>query len=167
MKLATKLFAAPLITAVTVLAAGELDGWLQVRQAAQVQQAFHARLDDFKSLAAVQRAFAETHAGVYRTVALAGSLDEARITAFRQKLKADLAEARRTLVAIADDDPPLRDEVQQAATRLDRYLKQADGAIDMATVDANTGISAMQNADASFAELSAAAAALVKHMEAM
>lgn len=44
----------------------------------------------------------------------------------------------------------LQAQVKQVGSHLGQYVKQADSAIDMASVDLNTGVAAMQGADASF-----------------
>ena len=54
MKLGPKMLAAPLATALVVLAAGQLNSWLLVRDAGQNRTAFQDRLSDFKTVASVQ-----------------------------------------------------------------------------------------------------------------
>jgi len=167
MKLGPKLIAAPLATALIVLAAGQLNGWLLVRESEAGHQAFHERLGDFKALASVQQQIGQLHAGVYRTVALVASLDEAKVKAFRADLKARLTTAKHTYSEVIehDDDAALRAAAVSAGAQIDKYFKQADSAVDMATVDPNTGISAMQGADASYAELATTAATMVNRMD--
>jgi methyl-accepting chemotaxis protein len=63
----------------------------------------------------------------------------------------------------ADD---FRAEASKLGAQADKYLGQADSAIDLSSVDPNTGIAAMQGADATFAELSASMTAMVKRVEA-
>ena len=166
MKLGAKLILAPLATAVLLLAAGQVNSVLLVGQAASSQAEFKGHLDDFKKLSAVQAQLGELHASAYRTVLLSGSLDEAKMTAVRAQLKTQLDGAKRTLGAVASgaEDAELRATIGRAADEVDRYLKQADNAIDMASVDPNTGIAAMQGADATFAKLALGAAAVVKRI---
>jgi methyl-accepting chemotaxis protein len=54
----------------------------------------------------------------------------------------------------AHADEPMRAAIAESIKQLDKYLSQADQAIDMSSIDPNTGIAAMQSADASFAKLS-------------
>jgi len=87
-------------------------------------------------------------------------------------VRADLARqlegAKRTISAVADGDETdvkLRELVAHAGTEIDKYLKQADGALDMASVDPNTGVAAMQTADGSFASLAQSTALIVKRID--
>jgi methyl-accepting chemotaxis protein len=167
MKLGAKLILAPLATAVVVFGAGQVNSVMLVGQARSSQGEFQHHLDDFKALSEVQAHLGELHASAYRTVLLSGSLDDTKMTAVRADLKQQLGAARRTLTAVADSaaDAALRDTIGRAATEIDKYQKQADNAIDMASVDPNTGIAAMQGADATFASLSRSAGAVVKRID--
>jgi len=168
MKLGPKLLAAPLATALVVLAAGQLNSWLLVHEAGASRQAFHDRLGDFKTVASVQQQLGQVHASVYRTVALIGSTDDAKLKAFRSSLKTQLEGTKRTFGAIAagdDTDTAVREAVARAAVQIDKYLKQADEAIDLSSVDPNTGVAALQGADKSFGELSLTAAAIVARID--
>jgi methyl-accepting chemotaxis protein len=173
MKLGPKLLAAPLATALIVLAVGQLNGVLLLRDAGDNRQSFADRVGDLKTVASVKEQLAEVHARVYRTVALIGSLDEAKIRAARSDLKSQLEAARRSLAAVGTApggetvaaDAALQAALAQAGPQIERYLKQADEAIDLSSVDPNTGIAAMQGADKSFADLAATAAAVVKRID--
>jgi len=169
MKLAPKLLAAPLATAVIVLAAGQANGWLLMREAVAGRQAFTERLSDFKTVASVQQQLGQVHAGVYRTVALIASSNDTQIKAARADLKTQLEGAKRAFAAVADGDtdPALREAVARAGQQIDKYLKQADEAIDLSSVDPNTGIAALQGANTSFGELARTAAAIVTRIDAM
>ncbi len=170
MKLGPKLLAAPLATALVVLAAGQLNGWLLARDAGASRQAFQDRLGDFKTVASVQEQLGQVHAGVYRTVALIGSTDDKAVKAFRAGLKTQLEGAKRTFGAVASGDAvdaELAAAVSRAGGQIDKYLKQADEAIDLSSVDPNTGVAAMQGADKSFGELAATAAAIVARIDAV
>jgi len=167
MKLGPKLLAAPLATALVVLAVGQLNSVMLLGSAADSRAAFQASVGEFKTVGAVKEQLAEVHAGVYRTVALIGSLDEARITASRSQLKTQLEAAKRSFTALgeSDADPALHAVLAKAGPQIDRYLKQADEAIDLSSVDPNTGVAAMQGADKSFGELVATASAIVARIE--
>ena len=170
MKLGPKLLAAPLVTALVVLAAGQLNSWMLVRSADVTRQDFQDRLGDFKTVASVQEQLGQVHASVYRTVALIASTDEAAVQAFRKGLKAQLDGARRTFAAVADSpaaDTQVREAVARAGAQIDVYLKQADEAIDLSSVDPNTGVAALQGADKSFGALAATAGAIVARIDAI
>jgi methyl-accepting chemotaxis protein len=168
MKLALKLLAAPLLTAIVVFGAGQVDSGVQSRAASANRGTFAAQLDDFRTLASAQEQVAQVHAGVYRTVALIGSLDEPKIKAYRADLAKQLAGVKRVAAGVVESRSGDEALVAGAATlgkQIDKYLAQADSAIDLSSVDPNTGIAAMQGADATFSALTASMAAVVKRVE--
>ena len=168
MKLALKLLAAPLLTAVVVFTAGQLNALVMSRAAGANHATFEAQLEDFRTLANAQEQLAQVHAGVYRTVALIGSLDDARIKAYRTELAQQLAGVKRVAATIVEShaaDTALHDANTQLGAQVDKYLSQADTAIDLSSVDPNTGIAAMQGADSTFRALSKTMVAMVKRVE--
>jgi methyl-accepting chemotaxis protein len=168
MNLGKKLLAAPLLTVAVVLSVGALSTVLQSRSAAHSQAAFKADMESFRTVTSVQDQLAQAHASVYKTVALMASLDDAKVKAFRTGLANQLGGMKRTLAAIAETDvgqARLKDDVAALSAQIDQYGKLADAAIDLATVDPNTGIAAMQNADTRFGAMTQAAGALVAKME--
>ncbi|CAN5327276.1 methyl-accepting chemotaxis protein [soil metagenome] len=169
MKLGTKLLLAPLLTAVVVLSVGEINITLMRRAAAISQADGLQQLEQFKTLAGTQTQLGLVNAGVYRTVALMASLDEPKIKAFRTDLAQQLGGVQRTLGSAlgADADAQLRSALTEALTQLGNYLKAADTAIDLASVDPNTGIAAMQQADAAFSGLSKTVGGMVARIDAL
>ena len=168
MKLALKLLAAPLLTAIVVFGAGQVDSAVLSHAARANQATFAAQLDDFRTLASAQEQVAQVHAGVYRTVALIGSLDEPKIKAYRADLASQLAGVKRVATGVVESHRSDEAMVARVATlgqQIDKYLAQADSAIDLSSVDPNTGIAAMQGADATFTALTATMGAVVKRVE--
>jgi methyl-accepting chemotaxis protein len=169
MKLGSKLLAAPLFTAIAVLAVAAFNTVLAGREAASNEAMFKARLNEVSTLADAQDGLGSLHAGAYRTVAVIASLDDAQVKAFRARLASELQTVKKTFNGVASTenaDPALVDSVKQATTAIDTYLKQADAAIDMASVDANTGVAAMQSADATYASLAKITSGMVARMHA-
>ena len=82
MKLGMKLLAAPLLTAVVVMLSGQINAVLMTRSAKQGQTASKASLEDFKVVQSVQQQLSQVHTGVYRTVALIGSMDDPKINTY-------------------------------------------------------------------------------------
>lgn len=157
MKLGIKLLAAPLLTAVVVLLTGQINSFLMTQKAEKNQALASASLDDFKALARVQQHLGKVHAGVYRTVSLIGSMDEPKINAFRADVAKQIgdlkqaANARAQTVTVNNTD---KNEIAEIVKQLSMYATQADSAIDLSSVDPNTGIAAMQSADSAFTALS-------------
>ncbi|MFH7041021.1 methyl-accepting chemotaxis protein [Paucibacter sp. JuS9] len=170
MKLGTKLLMAPLLTAVVALAAGEINALLMNREAAANQLEVQAQMEQFKTLASTQTQLGQVHASVYRTVALMASLDDAKTKALRADLAKQLGGVQRTLAASLDGsgaDEQLHSGVVEAGGQIDKYLKAADSAIDLASVDPNTGIAAMQQADAAFESLAKTMGGMVARIDAL
>ena len=169
MKLGTKLLAAPLLTALVVLAAGEANTLMMGREAAANQAIFKGNLEQFRAITSVQEQMGQVHAGVYRTVTLIASLDEAKVKAARADLARQAGAVKRAIAAAVPDsdvDTELRESMARSDKQVDKYLAQADAAIDLSSVDPNTGIAAMQGADASFNELARTLAATSARIEA-
>ncbi len=156
MKLGFKLLAGPLVTAVVVILAGQLGNWFQNSQSAVGLSASRASLDDFKTMATAQQQMAEVNAGVYRTVALMASLDEAAVKAARAETTQQLDGVKRaieSLVAKGGANDKLQQDVKSVVALVDVFAKQADSAIRFAELDPNTGVAAMKRADLTFKEL--------------
>ena len=167
MKLGTKLLLAPLLTGVIALSGGAVNALLASREASSNAEAFHGNLETLRTIGLAKEQLGTLHAGVYRSLALMASLDEAAVAAFRKDLKNQVEGIVRVssgLAAPAGQGDQLPAQLDQVAQALAAYGKQADNAIDMASVDPNTGVAAMQNADASFQKASTAMAAIVTGM---
>jgi methyl-accepting chemotaxis protein len=169
MKLGYKLLAAPLLTAVLVIAAGQINGFLQNGQAEKGLAASQLSLDDFKTMSSAQQQMAEVHAGVYRTVALIDSLDPEKTKTLRADFSRQLAGVKQVVESLGDmpsRDATLQTDIKAAAELVATYAKQADAAINFAQMDANTGIGAMQRAEATFKQLIKTAGTISAKIEA-
>jgi methyl-accepting chemotaxis protein len=168
MKLGYKLLAAPLMTAVVVIAAGQINGYLQNVQAEKGLASSQVSLDLFKTMSGAQQQMAEVHAGVYRTVALIDSLDETKVKSIRADVATQLAGVKRVVDSLAGNaelDAKVQGDIKAAAELVGTYTKQADAAINFAQMDANTGIGAMQRAEVTFKQLIKAAGAITSEIE--
>jgi len=169
MKLGSKLLAAPLLTALVVFCVGQVNTWMTAREASANQEGFKSSFETFRTLSSLQEKLGQTHSGVYRTVALMASLDDAKVKAFRADLASQVAGIKRvtaTVISDGDVDASLKESVAQAAKQMDRYLAQADSAIDLSSVDPNTGIAALRGADESFDALSKTFGAILTRLDA-
>ena len=168
MKLGTKLLLAPLLTGAIALAGGGINAVLMDHQATAASEAFRADLANLRTITQVQEQLGRLHAGAYRTVALIGSLDEAAVKAYRAELHHQVEGVGRVVAAVAGTPAQaeaLRTLVASIGADLAKYAKQADSAVDMATVDPNTGIAAMQGADATFKAVAQAMAQIITGIE--
>ena len=152
MKLRMKLMLAPAVTgAMLALTLGTSIWVLNAYQ--QRSEAAHKQvLGAFTKVAGVQSQLSELHTQLYRTVTIAASLDEKTITAARNqqggKLAAIATEATKAAEASSDD--VVRSNLGSFVTQIANYRKTADRAIDLSSVDPNTGVAALQSADTDF-----------------
>jgi methyl-accepting chemotaxis protein len=161
-KLATQLLAAPLLTGIVALAAGALSGVFGSRDTAAGQEVAGRSLETMHTVSSVEAQFGQVHAGTYRTLTLTASLDEKRVAELRADLGRQIDGVQRTLAALAESgDEATRSSVASMKDLLGAYRKQADAALDMAAIDPNTGVAAMQNAEESAGKVAAALSAVV------
>ncbi len=168
MKLATKLLAAPLFTAVILLCSSQISTYLLNTQSDDSIAAARGSLDDFKTVASANQQLAEVHASVYRTVGLIDSLDPAAIKTTRTDYATQLGGVKRVLEALhqtSHTNAEMQADLAAMDKLLDNYTKQVDAAINFASMDANTGIGAMQRADVTFKELIKTSATATVHMQ--
>jgi methyl-accepting chemotaxis protein len=156
MKLSHKLILAPVITAIVVLATGQLSTFLS----GQAAQATAARLGDqvtqFQSLADVQDQVGHIHVDVYRLMTIIGSVEEAKTLALRKSMAEQSQAMQGALNMLGEKAPaesPVREELKTATVQIGEFVKRADSAIDLGSVDPNTGVAAMQGADEAYAKL--------------
>ncbi|MFO1336701.1 MAG: methyl-accepting chemotaxis protein [Burkholderiaceae bacterium] len=169
MKLGTKLLLPPIVTALVALAGGAINAAMMQREAGHNAELFNGSMDQLRTITSVQEQMGQMHASVYRTLTLIGSLDDAAVKAFRAELPKQVQGIARVAASVSEQhegDNVLRDSAAQVGTQLAAYAKQADQAIDLASVDPNTGVAAMQGADASFKAASQAMVKLIDGIEA-
>ena len=166
MRLGTKLLLPAVLTALVALAGGALNGLMMSREATVSAQAHADDLADLRTIASAERDMGRLHTSVYRNFALMASLDEAAINRFRAQIPKDIQALQQTLQALdaRRADAGWHEDRLKLEQQLARYAKQADQAIDLASVDPNTGVAAMQTAETSHAE---AAASLAKGVAAV
>ncbi len=169
MKLGLKLLIAPLLTAAVVLLSGQINAVLMTRAAASNQVSDEASFAKFKAFTNVQQQLGQVHASVYRTVGLIGSFDEAKVKAFRDQLAKQIETLKQATAAQADTpdaDAATKSAVADLTKQLTNYATQADSAIDLSSVDPNTGIAAMQSADDVFVSLNKTTSQIAANLEA-
>jgi methyl-accepting chemotaxis protein len=167
MKLASKMLLPPMAALVVVLAIGLGNNLLSLREVVASNEANQQRNEVFMTMVSVQTQVGEMHGGVFRTIALIASLDDAKVKALRGQLKTQVEGLSRTLGTLSDmpgTPPDTEALVKSALPLLQAYLGKADGAIDLASVDPNTGIAAMQDAEARYKELAALVGKVVQGM---
>ena len=108
-------------------------------------------------VAGVQAQLSEVHTRLYRTITIVGSLDDKAVKAEREQQGGKLAAVSAEATKAANDatDDAIQKDLRGFVGQVTKYQKSADNAIDLSTVDANTGVAALQSADADFKTLNA------------
>jgi methyl-accepting chemotaxis protein len=152
MKLRMKLMLAPAVTGAMLALTLGASIWVLNAYQKQSELAHTQVTGAFAQVASVQAQLSELHTHLYRTVTIAASLDEKAIKAERDQQGSKLAaiSADSTKAAEASTDENVRKDLGTFVTQIAQYRKTADGAIDLSSVDANTGIAALQTADGDF-----------------
>ncbi|RZL39017.1 MAG: methyl-accepting chemotaxis protein [Rubrivivax sp.] len=167
MKLAAKMLLPPMAALAIVLVIGLGNNLYSSREVVAANEAGQQRNEVFMTMVSVQTQVGEMHGGVFRTIALIGSLDDAKVKALRGQLKTQVEAVTRTLTALAEMDITPREtdaHIKAALPLLQAYLVKADGAVDLASVDPNTGVAAMQDAEARYKDVAILIAKMVQSM---
>ncbi|MBK7613687.1 MAG: HAMP domain-containing protein [Burkholderiales bacterium] len=80
-------------------------------------------------------------------------MDDAKIQAYRSEVQQQIKAMQKEVAAVGaehGDKPELAAGADKLNAQLTAYAKQSDQAIDLASVDPNTGVAAMQSADEAF-----------------
>ena len=168
MKLGLKLLAAPLLTAVVVLLAGQVNTYVLSSQAQQSLAESRSSLETFKTMTSAQQQTAEVHSGVYRAVALIASMSDDKIKTTRAEFGKQLANVKAVVERIAAhsaDDAVLQKDISSVIGLVDKYAKEVDSAISLAKEDPNTSVAALERSDVIFKELTRLAASMTSRIE--
>ncbi|WP_290867670.1 methyl-accepting chemotaxis protein [Aquabacterium sp.] len=147
MKLRTTLMAAPAVACLVLLCC--LVGFLVViRDYEDKSRAtFESDARQREAITLAQQKLTDAHVTLYRTIAVIGSLGESEVQARREALVGVSKEVSQTLNSALSAQDAQSDVAQAFAGALQKFVKSADTAIDLATVDPNTGVAALQTAD--------------------
>ena len=168
MKLGVKLLLAPLLTALVTFSAGQLNALLMAQEAKSSRDEFLQQVSRIKELKDIQHFAGQLNAKAYRTVALMASLNEAQVVTERDALKKSVETLKVRIQGMASagqGDEAFATQLARSIKSADEYARQADSAIDLASVDPNTGIAALQTSDGSFAALATAVDSMVTRLE--
>jgi methyl-accepting chemotaxis protein len=170
MKLGHKLMAAPILAAAVLVVTLGASVWMMEASRSQSDHAHQQVAQLHASLNLVERQIAEEHVLLYRTMTVIGSLPEEKVQDQRKKLAATVAQTGDVFkqVLIGMQGAPQATKLSNALKdTLQRYGKAADNALDMALIDPNTGVAAMQTADADFTQAKEQIKLLGVQMQAM
>jgi methyl-accepting chemotaxis protein len=165
MKLSVKLMIAPLVAIGFLVALGAASYSALTLQKDAADKFYQGVFGRYKSVVEAGSVMGDVHAGIYRLLSLSGAVDESRLIAETGEVKWRLEEAKNQLSQLANlsDKGESGDALLDSAlVKLGKYAKAVELAIDLGTVDANTGTAAMQTADFAYQELTKDLATLVE-----
>jgi methyl-accepting chemotaxis protein len=156
MKLYQRILLAPGLALLFLLLFGALVyRALSIEQSA-MKEIYATRFGIFQKVGQVSSDIDSVHAAVYRLVMWIGNYDEARVARMSADLSAQIDSSAGTLRALLNEPGLTEDEKRSLGLGLEHfggYKKHVATALDLASVDANTGLAAMQTADMTFQEL--------------
>ena len=163
MKLRIKLLLLPAIGGASLIALCVLVSLMQLRSNRELENLADVRFESYANAYRIEGELSSMHAEAYRTILWIDTLQAPVVKGRRDALAQRgtvLGEKLRGMRADLDATGAERLDALAAATT--RYLKSVDDAIDMASVDSNTGLAAMQTADAHYKAASQGAAELLE-----
>ncbi|MFM2059737.1 MAG: hypothetical protein RLY71_4122 [Pseudomonadota bacterium] len=156
MKLSQKLMLAPGVTTLILIAGLVVATGVLWRFQSSSQALNDQAQREQAALTAIQIGLGNIHTELYRTMVIIGSLDDAKVGAMRQHHTTTTQELAARVGQVAAGLADGGAAARSFAERVPRYVKAADQALDMATMDPNTGIAMLQSADAEFKSMSKA-----------
>jgi methyl-accepting chemotaxis protein len=156
MKILHKVLVAPAIAMVFLLILGGTSYTMLTHQRAILTDLIGNRFSSYQLAADSARQIGEVHAEVYRLFTWIGNLKADKIKQITTKELAKIDEVAGKVTqfgARPEADPAEREIVQSLLKKLAKYKTAVDTAIDLSTVDVNTGMSAMQTADYDFQDV--------------
>ena len=169
MKLRHKLLVAPLATAVVALGVAAVHAWTLHVDARGGQAALQAELARQKALGDVHAGLGVLQSGVYRTLAILDSLDEAQVKTFGQGVDRRLGEMATQLqaqLASGATDAEMQPLLQALVPLLADYRRQVAKALELTAIDANMAVAAMKAAEISYGKLNQGMEAIEARAEA-
>jgi methyl-accepting chemotaxis protein len=155
MKLSAKLMVAPAVSGVMLLLV--LGASLLVLNTYKGKSTMdHAIvLQSHAKASGIQAELSDVRAQLFRTVAIVGSLDDTVIKSTRSQQSRRLEVIASAVDKVREESPDssIREQLANFRTEIAKYQKSADAAIDMSTVDPNTGIAALATAEEHFQAL--------------
>jgi methyl-accepting chemotaxis protein len=163
MKLITRILLAPLLAFIALMVVGGVSIYSLHGQTRVMNDLSSKHLEARRISNALRLEINQARAETYKLFSLVNVVDEARIKVERAALKQRFTEISQRLkelepLSLAED----KAAIETTAATIARYSKSADDAIDMASVDVNTGVASMMSAEDKFKEANEANLALSK-----
>ena len=153
MKLRTKLMAAPVFASAALFLslAGFL--WVLGSYRDQAQEKHETSAMTQFAVSGIREQVSNAHMTLYKTATIISSLNDDQVKAIRANLVKDAGKVNQMLDASLGKDEQASQGIGEFKKALAVYLKSADDALDMAAMDPNTGVAALQTADGNYKQL--------------
>jgi methyl-accepting chemotaxis protein len=162
MKLSGKLMIAPLVAIGFLVALAAASYYALTVQQRAADDFYRGVFGRYKAVVGIEGSLGDVQAGIYRLLSIAEGIDAARLAKEAGEYKQRLADAQKQLTGLAEASADGKALMQSATAKLAEYAKAVDLAIELGSVDANTGAAAMQTADFAYLGLAKDLAALVE-----
>ncbi len=156
MKVWQKIIVAPAVAIVFLALLGAVSYGMLARQHATLDDLYKHRFSSYQLAANAAQAITEVHSNVYRLFTWIANLKEDKVkqTINGETRRIDeVAKRIAEFAAAADTDAEERGLAESIVKELAKYKVDAYTAIDLSTVDVNTGVTTMQTADSDFQAL--------------
>jgi methyl-accepting chemotaxis protein len=165
MKIIHKMFIAPVSALICLIGLGLLALVAMQRQDSRMVEMKEVTFASFRSASAQTIALGQIHSEVFGQIAIIASLDEGKVKQVTAQLLSQIDQVNTELIRM-DSNPALHQLAGRALPIMARYKKAVAASIDMASMDPNTGIAAMQSASAEYALLRGELDATIKELDA-
>ena len=162
MKLSAKLMVAPLV-AIGFLIVLALAGYYALTLQQKAADSFYKGIfSRYESAVETETAVGKVHAGIYRLLNIGDAIGAERAAKEAAAYRKQLLAAQASFRKLAGGSESQQKQVLAAGAKLADYIKAADLAIELGSVDVNTGTAAMQTADQAFLEMASILEAVVE-----
>jgi methyl-accepting chemotaxis protein len=163
MRMMSKMLAAPVAAVALMLMIAGVAQWGMHQQREALANLSGKYLEHRRATSAVRYELASASSQVFRLFTLIKNLDGKRIDAERASLKKRLGDTAAMLQKIDLHDTNDEEALIKAAVKeIGVFAKKADDAIDLSSVDVNTGLAAMMSADEQYKRTTEAVIAVGK-----
>ncbi len=156
MKVWHKILVAPGVAIVFLMVLGAMSYSALTRQHSALVDLFGTRFGNYQLAANASQEISEVHSSVYRLFTWISNLKEDQIKRITKEQSTKIDTVIKSITefgARPELDAGERKVAEAVARKLAKYRKDVDMAIDLSTVDINTGMAAMQTADSGFQEM--------------
>ena len=165
MKVWHKILVAPALAIVFLIVLGAMSYSVLKQQHATLDEMYNTRFSNYQFAANSSREVGEVHSNVYRLFTWLSNIKEDKIKQVMDEQNAKINAVTKSVSQYgkrADLNAGERKIAESILKKLAKYKSDVEMAVDLSSVDINTGMSAMQTADGGFQEMDKEFKALVQ-----